>query len=211
MCIQQIELWTAVFRNLALVIGGLGTFCISIYGVSSWRREYIGKRDTDFCEEILELFYKAQEAIRWMRSPIVMSMEIPEKARNFENRSDTQEAKDNATVLFTRYQKEEDLFNKIHALRYRFKVRYGADASEPFEELHTVINKLFRSARSLERLWSKRPDHFQTDGQWKAHYEKIEEQEAIFWSSFSDSDDIERKMEEIVNKIENHCKKKIGN
>ena len=43
---------------------------VAIYGIKSWRKEFKGKRDIELAEEVLELFYKAEDAITAIRSPL---------------------------------------------------------------------------------------------------------------------------------------------
>lgn len=209
MCLSGIEIWSAVARNVALAVGSIGTLTVAIVGLTQWRREFVGKRDTELCEEALDKFYQAQEAIRWMRSPISFSSEMPDRDYRPGEGDPEQEAKDKASVLFYRYEQNKELFSSIHALRYRFMARFGREAGEPFEELHRSLHRLFGAARVLSHLWARRPDHFRTDEQRQEHFRKVQEKEELFWSTGDDDDELEKEVAQALEKLEVHCRQRI--
>lgn len=45
------------------------------WGISAWRREYVGKRRIELAESVLALFYEAEEAVKAIRSPFAYSGE----------------------------------------------------------------------------------------------------------------------------------------
>ena len=79
----------------------------------------------ELAEEVLALFYEARDAVAYLRHPLVMSSEI-EDIKKAENETEQQwEARKNASVVFKRYNERQELFNRIHSLRYRFMAQIG--------------------------------------------------------------------------------------
>lgn len=95
------------------------------------------------------LFYQARDAIREIRNPFgrIGEGSSRQKADN-ETASET-ELLNQAYVVFERYQKQEDIFNKIQSIRYRFMARFGRDKEAPFLELNKILHDIFVSAQML--------------------------------------------------------------
>ncbi|ATC62783.1 hypothetical protein CMV30_01705 [Nibricoccus aquaticus] len=118
--------------------------CITIVlGIDAWRREFIGKRKIELAEDVLTRFYEARDAIERIRSPFSYSSEGAQRKRRDGETKEESEILDSAHVVFVRYEKEQQLFNGIHALRYQVMARIGIEASKPFEELRKVVGDFF--------------------------------------------------------------------
>ena len=57
--------WTKLIKNISIIIASW----TAVYGIDQWRREYRGKRQAELAEEVLSLFYEAQDAVRHIRNP----------------------------------------------------------------------------------------------------------------------------------------------
>jgi spore coat polysaccharide biosynthesis predicted glycosyltransferase SpsG len=148
-----------ILNQISLFLG----ICVAIYGINSWRREHVGKRQLELTEDTLALFYEAADAIRHMRHPASFGEER-EAVERADSESDAQfQARKDASVIFHRYNQHQELFNKIHASRYRFMAQIGKEKSKPFEDLRGIVNEIVAAARTLSRLWAR--DHFRTDEQ----------------------------------------------
>ncbi|MCC4285436.1 hypothetical protein LL273_17090 [Marinobacter salarius] len=181
---------------------------VAIYGIDAWRREHVGKRQIELAEDTLAMFYEAVDVIRMMRHPVSVSSET-EEIKRVEGESEAQfEARKNASVVFHRYNKNQELFNKIHASRYRFMAQIGKTEAEPFNELHGIVNRIIVSARMLARLWPR--DHFRTEAQWEEHRARIEKHEAVFWEGLEEDDPINPKLDELIESIEAVCQPVIS-
>lgn len=190
----------AILKELSLLIG----IWVAIYGIDSWRREHKGKRQMELAEETLALFYEARDVIAYIRNIFSYSSET-EDIKQGENESEERfEARKQASVIFKRYNERQELFNKIHAMRYRFMAQIGKDKAEPFNELRKIVNEIFISARMLSQLWSRR--HFRTQEQEEQHYKSIEKNEAIFYEGIEKEDPIIPRVNKCVNEIEITCK-----
>jgi len=191
-------------KELSLLIG----IWVAIYGVDSWRREHTGKRQIELAEETLALFYEARDAIANIRHPVSWGSEGSNIERGKNEPDKDYNARKKANIVFSRYNEHQELFNKIHSMRYRFMAQIGKDESIPFDELRTIVNKIFASARMLAILWAR--DHFRTEEDRKKHWNDIQKHEAVFWDEMSKDDSINRKLEETINKIESTCNKVIS-
>lgn len=189
-------------------IGILVAAWVAVYGIDSWRREHNGKRRLELAEDSLALFYEAADAIKHLRAPFSLSSETADIERG-EGESDGEfEARKRASVVFVRYNVHQELFNKLHAMRYRFMAQIGKEESKPFDDLHQIINEIMSAARILARLWAR--DHFHTDEQWENHRKTIEKHEAIFWEGLAEDDPINPRVAVVIDEIEATCKSVIA-
>lgn len=129
---------------------------VAIYGIDAWRRELRGKKQVELAEEVLALFYEAKDVISAIRSVVGYMGEGKTRKRGPNEKPEDSEALDSAYVVFERYQGRQELFNRIHALRYRFRVHFGDEAAAPFEELSRIVNKLLTASHMLGVLWTMR-------------------------------------------------------
>ena len=190
----------AILKEISLLIG----IWVAIYGIDSWRREHKGKRQMELAEETLALFYEASDVIAYIRNILSYGSETESIARGENETEERYEARKQASIVFKRYNENQELFNKIHAMRYRFMAQIGKKQAEPFEELRKIVNEIFISARMLSQLWSRR--HFRTQEQEDKHYKSIERHEAIFYEGIEEKDPIIPQLNKLVSEIEITCK-----
>jgi len=107
-----------------------------VWGISAWRREYVGKRQIELAESVLELFYEAEDAIREIRSPFSFTGEGSTRKKGEHESEEESRSLNNAYVVFERYQKREKLFAELRSLRYRMMATFGASAATPFDSLN---------------------------------------------------------------------------
>ena len=88
-------------------------------------------------------------------------------------------------------------------MRYRFMAQIGKTEAEPFEEMRSIINKIFQSARWLADLWSKDTSRYAPERQEK-HFETVRKFEAIFWED-APVDEIGNRIEKAVSDMEQTC------
>ncbi len=181
---------------------------VALYGIDSWRREHIGKRKVELCEDVLALFYEAVDAINHIRHPVSFKSETDNIEKQPGETSEQYKARKDASIVFERYNENLALFNKIYAMRYRFMAQLGKDKAKPFEDLRSIISEINSSARILARLWAR--NNFRTDQAWDDHQKKVEKYEAIFWEGTEEDDPIISKLVIIINDIEAICKSEIS-
>lgn len=194
---------TGILRDISLFIG----IWVAIYGIDSWRREHIGKRKIELAEDTLTLFYEAVDVIHYLRSPGSFASETEDiKQMNGES-EDAYQARKNAGVLLKRYNEHQELFSRIHAMRYRFMVQIGKEEAKSFDELRKITIELISSARRLSMLWAR--SQFRTEEQWNKHQQDVEKYESVFWEGLPENDPINPRVKKVLLDIEHACHKTI--
>jgi hypothetical protein len=198
--IEIIKALPTIIASVAAIIAS----AVAIYGINSWRREHTGKRRIELAEDTLAFFYEAKDAISHMRSPLSWSYETEGIERSEKESDASWDARKSASVLLKRYNDHQELFNKLHAMRYRFMAQVGKKEAEPFEELRKITIELTSSARTLARLWAR--NHFLNEQEQEKHYEKVQKYEAIFWECSDEDDPINLRLDALIDKMEKTCK-----
>lgn len=180
---------------------------VAIYGINAWRREHVGTRRVELAEDTLALFYEASDVVRGIRNPGSFGTETAHIERAADETDEAYTARRNASIVFVRYDKNKELFNKIYAARYRFMAQFGKDKAVPFDELHRITVEIFAAARALARLW--RRDNFRTDEQFRRHNDQINRHEAVFWEGSAEDDPINPRLDRVITQIEAICRKEI--
>jgi hypothetical protein len=206
---SNIGLCVDVFSKLISAGATVFAACVAIYGINAWRREFKGKRDIELAEEVLELFYKARDAIRAIRSPLGYSHEGKKvverlKAEGREGDIDLQMA----TVL-ERYEAREETFQKLQMLQYRFMARFGKDKTKPFDDLRECVNSIFLAARMLSILSKSIREEMDSEIK-KSQYDKIDQLHADLYWGDDEKERITPKVEAVVKAMEEICQKIIG-
>jgi hypothetical protein len=205
--IAQVTKMLSPIIELITQLSAIIALWVAIYGIDSWRREHIGKKRADTAEEALALIYEAFDAIEQIRHPVSFGDEHGDIERGEREPDEKWQARKNANVVFVRYNKHQELFNKLHAMRYRFMAQFGAENVEPLLEVRKVTNEVLSAANTLSRLWPR--SHFITDEQWDKHLELVEKYEAKFWSTFSDEDELANRVKLAIKSMEAIAKSEI--
>lgn len=170
---------------------------VAIYGINSWRREFKGKRNIELAEEVLELFYKAEDAITAIRSPLGYTSEGQRVIERLKTDGKESNISLQMAVLQERYEDRQETFQKLYTLRYRFIAHFGKDKARPFDDLKAIINSIFISAKMLFIL-EKSKDNASKE-------ERIRDLEAkVEWGD-EEKETITSKVKEIVKQIEEIC------
>jgi hypothetical protein len=195
--------WSKFAQQISIFIG----IWVGIYGIDSWRREHVGKRKIELAEDSLALFYEAVDAIRHIRGSMSFDYETKDIEKMENEPEKAYEARKKASVVFVRYNQHQELFNKLHAMRYRFMSQIGKEQAKPFEDLRCITNEIILAGRMLARLWAR--EHFRTDEQWDQHQEQVDKYETIFWDHMSEDDPINHKMNKVIAEVESTCRQVI--
>ncbi len=198
------------FQQILEILGSLAIILasgVAIYGISSWRREMIGLRKYELTEEVLTLFYEARVKISAIRSIHGNVEEGKSRKPNPKETPNEQKALNDAYVIFERYQKNLETFNRLHALRYRFMAIFGPNKTKPFLDLNKTINEILISARMLGKLWYMRSQaHLpRSKERYNKILENIDKYEAVFWEGLKDPDPITPKVESLISEIDEIC------
>jgi len=139
---------TIEFIKILPTLLGSGTALVAsivaMKGVNAWKKEFQGKKKIELSEEALALFYQARDAIRRIRHPMGNSEEGRSKIPESEQSDYSTDKKvPHKYVVLERYEKEEHIFTKISAMRYRCMAVFGSDSETPFNSLNSIINDIF--------------------------------------------------------------------
>jgi len=198
---------TNILESISIIIAAWAV----IIGVNAWRREYIGKRKLELAEEVLALFYEARDVISFIRSPFGFSGEGSTRNASPNETPEEKQINDRAYVVFERYNKRQDLFNKLYSMRYRYMARFGKDSAKPFDDLRKIVNEIFVSARMLSHYWKEQGRRtWKSEAEFKKHLEEMQKHEAIFWEMNADEDTIIPRVNAVISDIEAQCLKIIG-
>ena len=191
-----------ILSSISVIIAS-GT---AIYGIRAWKREFRGKRLIELAEEALALFYEAREVTTSARSCLGFGYEGKTRESEAKETPTQKKARDAAYVIFERFQPHEELFSRLHAMRYRFMAQFGLSSATPFDELKKIRNEIFSAARRLARLWAEDVSHFDEKRQ-EAHYKKTQKYESIFWDTYGEKDDpINPRLDKVISEIEEICR-----
>ncbi len=196
-----------ILESISLIIAAWAV----IIGVNAWRREYIGKRRLELAEEVLSLFYEARDVISAIRSPFGYSGEGSTRSAAPNESPEEKEINDKAYVVFERYNKRQDLFNKLYSMRYRYMAQFGKDSAKPFDDLYKIVNEIFTSARMLSHYWLEQGHrNWRNKAEFQKHLDEMHKHEAIFWEMSADKDQIIPRVSAVISDIEAQCNKIIS-
>ena len=173
-----------------------------IFGVSAWRREYVGRRRIELAEEVLALFYEARYVISAIRNPFGFVGEGSTREADPKESPEEKQISDNAYKVFERYNKHQGLFSKLHSMRYSYMAQFGKDSAKPFDDLREIINDIFEAATMLPYYW-QRQGHtpWKSEEERQNHLDEMHKYERVFWHLGKD-DPIEPRVDAIISDIE---------
>ncbi len=192
--------WIGLVQSLAVLV----TVYFAFRGINAWRKEFLGRRRIELAEEGLALFYQAKSVIEFMRSPAGYAGEGSTRKRESKETPKQQQIRDDAYVIYERYNMHAAVFGRIFTLRYRFIAQFGKDADAPFAGLKSVCDELFVAARGWSRLSEVDEGAFTNRDSMEEHRSSIEKKERIMWG-VTDSDPIQARLDTILRQIEGIC------
>lgn len=194
--------WIQIVESLAVIAAAL----VAIYGISSWRREMKGRKEYELAEEVLALFYEAKDRISAIRSPLGRSDEGKSRQTSPEESPEEKDAFDRAYVVFERYQKHQETFNRLHMLRYRFMALFGREKAKPFDDINKIITKITTAAGILGHYWARlSKTHLpMNEKKYENLIKQIEKYRSVIWLGF-EPDPIAPKVDKLIEEIEKTC------
>ncbi|PKN16498.1 MAG: hypothetical protein CVU66_00680 [Deltaproteobacteria bacterium HGW-Deltaproteobacteria-23] len=206
--IMSAEIWTSIIQTVAVVVASGA----AIWGVNSWRREAEWKRKYELAEEVLSLFYDAEERFDIIRSPVSNSGEGKTRKKGENETPDDSDDLDNAYIVPERIEKEKALFNKLKALKYRFQAIFGEESVKPFNEIEGHLMEIqLANIRLHRQYYPAQNNNNYTEEQFERHLKDMHENEAIIWTGFDVTDKFQESVKNTISKIEGICKPIIQN
>ena len=115
-----------------------------VYGVSAWRREFVGKRRIELAEEVLALAYEIEEIIGSIRNRLVY---VPQSNDSGEK----DQARSLADSIMERICSSQERFATFQSYKYRFNAMFGDDIDLSFCEIMHVRNIIATSVEMLAK------------------------------------------------------------
>lgn len=189
-------------ESLAVILAAI----VAIYGINSWRREMRGRKEYQLGEEVLALFYEAKDKISAIRSPLAAVGEGQSRKAHSNEKPEEKEAFDRAFIVKERYQKNQELFNRLYALRYRFIAIFGGGKAKPFDDLANIIKEILIAAQMLGFYWAHLSQTHLPRSEEKINklIKERQKYEAVIWAGF-EPDPIAPKVDEVISEIEKIC------
>ncbi|MFV0366962.1 MAG: hypothetical protein ACK5KM_00735 [Hyphomicrobiaceae bacterium] len=135
-----------MLKDAAVVVATLAGTWIAGSGVNAWKREHTGKRDIELCQDVIEDFYKAEQHIRTLRSP--MSYPDVESAGRPGRDAETDEQRRNRDthyVPLARFNGQQEFWAEFFSRQFRMRAIFGDQGKEPFDKIDEVLRR-FRAA-----------------------------------------------------------------
>ena len=205
------DLFFEIIASISIIIASW----VAINGINSWRREARWKNKYEIAENALSLFYEAQEAIEWIRFPGSFTGEGSSREKDESETEEEEKRLNLAYVPIERLSKHEHVFIKLKSLKYRFMSIFGTLSNNPFTEIDKIRNELVFAANQLGyRYWN--PDHtrrFNVMPKKNVQFEEEtrEKMERTIWKSYIDEDEIQLRLDKVIENIESICKKILQN
>ena len=195
---EEVKMVLEIINTLAIVIASIVAIC----SVNAWRKEFRGKRNIELAEEVLALFYEAKDAISAIRNIFGFQGEGTTRKPQKDETQQEKQARDHAYIVYERFDKRKEIFNKLYSKRYQFMARFGTDKITPFEDIREIVIEIRCAADELAELWCE--ESFNQEHK-KSLQEQIKKQKRIFRYS-GRNDPIVPRLEKVISDIEAICR-----
>lgn len=174
---------------------------VALYGINTWRREYVGKKKMDIGHDMLEAFYQAKDAIRYIRSPFTFESERIEAIKDAPEASN--EFHERAAVLSKRLNEKQKELAQFRAMKYQVMAVFGSDSGSVFDEFATIPNQIVGAMQMLvKHYWPRQGNNHGSDEAFDKHLNDMSRFEGIIWDGWEDGDEILDKLENIQAQLE---------
>jgi hypothetical protein len=191
MCIQDVS---QIISSIATTVAAI----VAIWGVNTWKR----KKDMEFTEEVLTLFYQAERAIEDIRNPLYDLAKGQSREPEKNETPEQKQARDRAYVVFKKIMEHGEIFDELHTMRFRFMARFGKEKAKPFDDLKRIVDQIWVSAQELAELWEKQ---FSQVNLSSADQNLKKEYESVIWQGWA-TDTINPRVDKIIQDIEKVCR-----
>lgn len=158
----------------------------------------VWKRRSELAEEVLTLFYEAQQAIVVARSPMGWIGEGKTRERQDWEQPADSDRLDSYYRTIERLEEKNDVFSQLSARRFRFQAAFGAAAAKPFEVLLQIRWSIVVTVRMLVETYPNRNEGSLPED--RKEWEKI-----IGWRPIG-PDETAEKLDAVMADIESICR-----
>lgn len=187
-----------IAESISVIIASIS----AIIGINIWKKEFLWKKNAELAEELLDLFYRARDAISWMRSPFSFEGEGKTRVPHPKERPEDKGRLDSAFVPIERYQQNKDIFIRINTLRYRSIFRLGDGIEPAFKKLNSTLTRILNAAHRKADDILEHPYHDDSPEKRKIKRNEIDN---ILWENYSEPDNIILQIADIIKLVEDTC------
>jgi hypothetical protein len=180
---------------------------VAILSILTWRKETRWKRKYELAEEVLANFHEAHQNIKNIRSPFGYLGEGQSRKRSENETKEQSEIYDNAYVVYERFGKNKEAIERLQVLKFRFIAVFGKEHEVIFNELTKIVNEIFIAASEIARIQLGEYGNM-TEELGK---EARENRKIIYSRPKAEDDQIELKLQKIINDIDKVCTNILGN
>ena len=195
--------WLKVLESVSIIAVSV----TAMFGINSWRKEERWKRKYGLAEDVLSMFYEAEQVIRIIRSPGGYSGEGKTRLKSEFETSAESAIYDKAHVVFERFERNKEVIDKLQAMKFRFIAVFDKKHGELFDELTKIINEIFFASREIAGI---RLGEYGEMEQSERVRKLRELQQVIYWSTKIEDDPIEQRVKKLIESVEKVCKEIIG-
>lgn len=178
----------------------LVTGTVAVIGVTSWRRQMVGKRKAELAEQVLVDFYEARDVFQWVRSSGFLASEGNSRKATEDEPDQVRLMRNVYFIPLERLNREKELFARLQARRYVFRAYFGDAGTEPFETLAKAHNEISVTAGLLIQI-------AEYDGASKAVSNSRDKLlDDLGWGKRARPDDMDRSIKKAVADIEAICR-----
>lgn len=189
--------------TIAQMVAVISACWAIISGVGAWKREFIGKRQIELAEQVLEKFFEVKDAIAYIRNPFASSDEGKTRQRRDGETTAESDLLDRGYIVVERYSKKENVFADFNTLKYKFMASFGPETEPIFIDTNKALNSIFVSARMLATHYWQRQGRVQMEkDEFQKHLDEMHRHEGVFWDIGSDTDEIRVQLKAIQECLE---------
>lgn len=151
--LDWVQAGTAIVEMIAVVVAS----GIAGFGITTWKREHLGKRKIEVAEQTLALFYETRSIFNAIRSKAYSTEEALERVKL---QGEYQDQTDDLNLMFavrTRFKQYESHFAKIKATSFQFMAVVGKEHVVLFDRFESLVHSLKFAASELENLYAVNP------------------------------------------------------
>jgi hypothetical protein len=184
-----------MIESLAVLIAAI----TGAWGISEWRRESVGRRKVELCEEVLTGAHEFRDIMNWVRTVRRFAGEGETRQRPPETETvEIAHQRDMYFVPIERLNKDSEKISKLISLKYRFMAYFGRDAGRPLETFNEISSKVHSAAQSLINHASDSPGP-------EASGRLLKKWQSMIWIEQADPDPIQIAIDEAISELEATC------
>jgi len=140
--------WSATGSMLS-GFASIGVLIAAIWGLSTWKREIIGRRRINLAEEALTAFYNAKDKIEYARNGASFGTE-----GEFPTDETDENIKRHAFAMNTpakRLIDESEFFSDFRSMKFKVKAHFGQEADQIFNDVLKARVSVITASQAVAR------------------------------------------------------------